>query len=569
VRSLRLPAATFSLAVLVAGCTGGGAGTPTPSTAATTMKGSEAPSPSGTAPLSSSALAREVCANDRREVLLRTLHGVQVGRSGDIQVIPRFPNFMGAGLPHATPYDYTQEVPLFIYGPGVVKPGVYRRTAYLTDIPPTEGAILKYPFDAPDGTAQTQALLPASRRTVPRLLVTLVWDSGGMDVLHTWPKDWPYLASLKPHGAWFTNVTVGASPSNTPTGHAEIGTGAFPMHNGFTDDFIELAGRIQKPNANGPAFLEVPTLADLYDRAMGNRPLVGASVTLSAHVMMMSHGSLWGGGDRDIAITRELTGAATAGAEATRWNLADQMAPYYRIPSYVNRLPPLGDYVRRIDGLDGKLDGEWRGNSIAQLLNGFDTPARTPFQTTLIEALIKRQGFGRDGVPDLLYLNYKAIDVIGHMFSENSIEMSDTLRVQDDALRALVRFLDQVVGKGRWVMVLTADHGTQRSPTVSHAFVADITRFTQDIQRRFDHDGDGRPLVEWVRPTQLWVDPAELADNHVTLTQISDYIMTLTQAQTIRAGVAPNPATANERVFAAAFPTSMLARLPCLAKVGG
>jgi Type I phosphodiesterase / nucleotide pyrophosphatase len=553
--------------VLVAGCTAdatSGSSPGAPTSAASPTPGSAA-APAG---VSSSALAREVCANDKREVLLRTLHGVQVGRSGDIQVIPRFPNFMGAGLPHATPYDYTQEVPLFIYGPGVVKPGVYRRTAYLTDIAPTEGAILKYPFEAPDGTAQTQALVPASSRGVPRLIVTLVWDSGGMDVLRTWPRDWPYLASLKPHGAWFTNVTVGASPSNTPTGHAEIGTGAFPMHNGFTDDYIELAGRIQKPNANGPAFLEVPTLADLYDRAMGNRPLVGASVTLSAHVMMMGHGSLWGGGDRDIAITRELTGAATAGAEATRWNLAPQMAPFYRIPAWVNDLPPLSHYVRKIDGLDGKLDGEWRGNSIAQLLNGFDTPARTPFQTTLIEALIKREGFGRDDVPDLLFLNYKAIDVIGHMFSANSIEMSDALRIQDEALRALVGFLDRVVGKGRWAMVLTADHGTQRSPTVSHAFVADITRFTQDIQRRFDHDGDGRPLVVWVRPTQLWVDPAELADNHVTLTQISEYIMTLTQAQTIRAGVTPNPATANDRVFAAALPTSMLGKLPCLAKPG-
>lgn len=266
---------------------------------------------------------------------------------------------MGAGLPHATPYDYTQDVPLFIYGPGYVRPGVYRRTTYLTDIAPTEGAILKFPFYAPDGIAQTQALLPADQRAVPRLLVTLVWDSGGMDVLHAWPRDWPYLKSLIPRGAWFIHTTVGASPFNTPTGHAEIGTGAFPMRNGFADDYIELNGRIQKPNANGPAFLEDATLADLYDRAKHNAPIVGAIATLSAHIMMMTHGSLWGGGDRDIAITREVTNAATAGAEATRWNLSPQMAPFYRMPSYVNSLPPLSSYVRSIDALDGKLDGKW------------------------------------------------------------------------------------------------------------------------------------------------------------------------------------------------------------------
>ncbi len=554
-------AVSASIALLAAACTSPGSG-PSPSTPVG-GSGSSATSASP-APVSQSGLAKEVCANNAPEVLLRTWRGTQLGRSGDIQYIPAYPNFMGAGLPHATPYDYTQEVPLFIYGPGFVKPGVYSRTASLTDIAPTEGAILKYPFDAPDGVAQSQALLPADQRGLPRLVVTLVWDSGGMDVLRTWPNDWPYLKSLMPHGAWFTHATVGASPSNTPTGHAEIGTGAYPMHNGFTDDYIELAGRIQKPNANGPAFLEDPTLADLYDRAMGNRPVVGAVVTLSAHVMMMSHGSLWGGGDRDIAITREVTNAATAGAESTTWNLSPQMRPFYRIPSYVNDLPPLSQYLRPIDALDGKLDGEWRGNSIEQLLNGFDTPARTPFQTNLIETVIEREGFGADDVPDLLSLNYKAIDVIGHLFSVNSGEMSDTLKVQDEALKVLVDFLNRTVGKGRWVMVLTADHGTQRLPSVSHAFVANIDRFTQDLQREFDHDGNDTPLITRVRPTQLWVDPGELEENHVTLVDISQYIMTLTQAQTIRAGVAPNPATANDRVFAGALPSSLLGKLPCL-----
>ena len=38
-------------------------------------------------------------------------------------------------------------------------------------------------------------------------------------------------------------------------------------------------------------------------------------------------------------------------------------------------------------------------------------------------------------MPDLLYLNYKAIDVIGHAFSVDGIEMSDALKVQDEHLQ--------------------------------------------------------------------------------------------------------------------------------------
>jgi len=283
---------------------------------------------------------------------------------------------------------------------------------------------------------------------------------------------------------------------------------------------------------------------------------------------MMSHGSLWNGGDRDIAITREVSNASTAGAEAPRWNLSSAMGPYYRMPAYANSLPSLSHYLRPLDALDGRVDGKWRQNSISQLLHGFDTPARTPYQTKLIETVIKREHFGRDQIPDLLYLNYKAIDVIGHAFSANSPEMSDTVKIQDEALRVLVTFLNQQVGKGKWVMVLTADHGTQLLPTFSHAFVADITAFTQAIEHAFDHDGDNTPLLERVRPTQLWVDPQELQDNHTTLNAISQYIMGLTQAQTIRAGKAPNPATANDPVFAGALPSTLLSHLPCMPQTG-
>jgi hypothetical protein len=430
---------------------------------------------------------------------------------------------------------------------------------------------VKFDFHAPDGQAQTQALLPADQRPLLRLVVTLVWDSGGMDVLDRWKDDWPYLRSLMPDGAWFTHVTVGSSPSNTPTGHSIIGTGAFPMHNGFVDEYIRLNGRIQKPNENGPQFLIDPTLADLYDLNEGNRPLVGGIATLAAHIMMMGHGAGWYGGDRDIAVTREKTFASTAGAESTSWNLTPDMAPFYRLPRYVNQLPPISAYTRQLDQADGALDGKWRQNSIEQLSGGFDTPARTPYQTTLIETVIEREGFGQDDVPDLLYLNYKAIDTIGHLFSADSPEMSDAVKYQDDALRQFVDFLNRVVGQGKWVMVLTADHGTQRDPAVSGAFMIDINKLTSLLQRTFDDDGDEVALFEKIRPTEIWVNHVELRDNGFTLDEISQFIMSLTQEQTYKNQNTPAPGHEQDTVFSAALPSTMLSRLPCLpeARTGG
>ncbi|HET9722875.1 MAG TPA: alkaline phosphatase family protein [Actinomycetota bacterium] len=554
-------ALVVGVALVAAACTAAAGSSGGPSDALSAPTGPSSPPPA--ASVSGRALARAACRATSHEALLRTWRGIRLDRSGDIQIIPEDPNFVNGGLTHASPFDYSQDVPLLLYGPGYVRAGEYDQPVTLADLAPTLGALLKFPFDTVDGDPQTQALLPEAERDVPRLLVTIVWDSAGTDVLDRWPNAWPYLASLRSEGAWFTRAEVGASPSNTPIGHAMIGTGTFPMHNGFVDEYVRINGRLQKPNENGPGFLLDPTLADLYDRAMDNRPEVGAIATLAAHIMMMSHGSQWGGGDRDIAVTREKEFGETAGAESVSWNLTTDMKPFYELPDYVNDLPPLSRYVDDVDRADGALDGKWRTNDIQQLSNGFDTPARTPFQEKLIETVIDREGFGADDVPDLLFLNYKAIDTIGHLFSADGIEMSDAVEMQDRTLEQLVRFLDRTVGEGEWVMAVTADHGTQRDPDQSGAFMIDINKLESGLTATFDDDDDV-PLIQKVRPTEIWLNRSELAENGFTLAQVSQWLLDLTQRDTYKNQNLPLPGHEGDTVFAAALPSSILATLPCL-----
>ena len=102
-----------------------------------------------------------------------------------------------------------------------------------------------------------------------------------------------------------------------------------------------------------------------------------------------------------------------------------------------------------MDQADGKLDGMWRGNSIDQLLKGFDTPARTPYQERVVETVIQHEGFGKDDMPDLLYLNFKEIDYVSHVWTMNSLEMRDAVVAQDLALKRFVAFLDKQVGQGQ------------------------------------------------------------------------------------------------------------------------
>ncbi|MGZ8582564.1 MAG: alkaline phosphatase family protein [Actinomycetota bacterium] len=525
------------------------------------------PAPSDVETIAPDRLARRVCKVVPREILVRTVNGTHPVRSGDLQMITPFPDFVSSGLTHATPFDHTQEVPLLLYGPGVVKPGVYEQPAVLTDVSQTAASMLEFDgFTAPDGRALDEALLPADERTPPKLLITMVWDSAGVDLLERWPQSWPYLRQLSRAGAWFTDAQLNSAPANTPPSHATIGTGAYPRHHGFADEYIWVNGSLQKPNAEGPTFLTLPTLADTYDLAMNNEPIVGGAASLSAHLMMMGHGLAWQGGDDDIAIAREVQGAATGGDDtANEWGLTDGMRPYYRMPDWVNDESIDASFEQAktaLDQRDGSLDGLWRGFSIEQMADGFNTPARSPYQTTLFEELVKREGFGDDRVPDLLYLNYKIIDTMGHQFSADGVEMTDGLEVQDGELRRFVRFLNQEVGRGEWAMILTADHGMQRDPTAIGAFLIDIERLGAAVESAFGGT-QARPVILKARPTQMWLDEKLLEREGYTVEQVAEFIQGLTQAD-VATTAGTQPGKADDQAFQAVFPTSTIEQLPCL-----
>jgi hypothetical protein len=567
-RTLSLLAA---LALLAAACSGAAdAGTTSsPRTAPEEERAGVSGATGGTSPVGTAAVDAELASGDLADLacsiphewLLRTWRGNREDRSAELQILPIEPNFVGSGLPHVGPWPYAQDIPMFWYGPGHIAPaGEVDRPVTLAGIAPTQGELLGFPFLTRDGTPMREAVV--GNDTPPRLVITMIWDAAGMNVLERWPDDWPYLRSLIESGTWYTRGTVGSAPTSTAQTHATVGTGTFPDDHGIVAHRLRIGEELTTPWKNGPAFLIDPTLADLYDLAMGNEPVVGELGTVSIHLGMLGHGSMWGGGDKDIAAIREKVGAETLGEEGFEWNLTPVLQPYYRFPAYLNDVPGFEDDVREMDAADGQLDGRWRSNDIAQLLSGFDTPARIPYQTRVLETMIEREGFGADEIPDLLFVNYKMIDYISHVWTVNSPEMQDAVRAQDASLRDLVGFLDRQVGEGEWALVLTADHGSIPDPDVSGAFAIPATPIVSGINATFDTDGDETKIVDLVQPTQIFVNEAELHQNGFSLEDIARWIMGLTKGD-----VSPTPlpdAEADDPIFQAAFPSSMMASLPCL-----
>ena len=549
-------AAILALALLAGACTSDAA-EPEPTRTGGGGNG-ETSEPPRAAP---GALAKAACAMPHDE-LVRVWRGTHPERSGQILLVPQEPNFLGSNFPHSGPWDYLQDVPLLWYGPGVIPAlGQIDRPVTIADIAPSQATLLDSAFPEVDGRPLPEIDTPA---TPPKLIVTLVWDAGGMSVLDAFPDDWPELKALIPDGVWYANAEVGSSPSITPATHATIGTGDFPMHTGQTDAEFFIGEDLVRAGQLGPVLMMEPTLGDLYDRAMDNEPLVGNLSSVTWHLNMSSHGALWGGGDKDIAVLRTPTAADNEGAEGTIWNLQGKNQPFFSFPAYVNDLPLLSSYTEEIDREDGALDGKWRDNSIEQYEQGWATPARIPYQERMVEEVITREGFGADDVPDLLFINSKAIDHISHIWSVNSPEMQDTLRWQDAALGRFVEFLDQQVGEGNYVLVLTADHGAQFDPEVSGAFQVTPGQLQQDLEAAFP-SATADPVFKAVRTSQIYLDEEVMRASGYAVDQIAQFLLDYTKAQGAPGGPTDVPeAERGDRFFSAVIPTAMLPDLKCL-----
>ncbi|RMG95790.1 MAG: hypothetical protein D6705_12865 [Deltaproteobacteria bacterium] len=118
----------------------------------------------------------------------------------------------------------------------------------------------------------------------------------------------------------------------------------------------------------------------------------------------------------------------------------------------------------------------------------------TPFGDTLVAdlavAAVEQGSLGRDDVPDLLCVAFSSTDYVGHRFGPDSREIVDTYDRLDADLARLFDALDTHVGRDRYVLLLTSDHGV--TPLPEHAggrrilpseLVADAERAVAELRR--------------------------------------------------------------------------------------
>jgi predicted AlkP superfamily pyrophosphatase or phosphodiesterase len=113
----------------------------------------------------------------------------------------------------------------------------------------------------------------------------------------------------------------------------------------------------------------------------------------------------------------------------------------------------------------------------------FERWQKSPFSDAYLgrmaAALVDSLQLGQRTDTDYLGVAFSALDMMGHDFGPRSREVEDHLMHLDAAIGALVRHLDERVGRERYVLALTGDHGVAPIPEQQRAGRV----VTEDIQQ--------------------------------------------------------------------------------------
>jgi hypothetical protein len=488
-------------------------------------------------------------------------------RGHDLILVPKPPNYLGGPInaSHSGPYDFLQRIPLLFYGPGFIQSlgrTSLGREVTLVNVAPTLAELMQFEWPDRVGTSLSEILI--DNPEPPRLIVEVVIDGGGWNVLEHWPDRWPNLERLMAEGTTIVDAIVGSSPSITPSVHTTLSTGAYPRLHEVTGitvrrDDGSLAGafsteaRLTNAESTRPdSSLAIPTIGDMWDVANGNVPLVGMFATGNYPLGMLGYGAAYEGGDRDIL-------ALTQGDEwATN-------SDYYSLPDYVNTeiAGPQTD-IEAVDRADGAADGKWQGHEIRPI---DATPALAPWQNRAMQAVLEREGFGTDAITDLFFLNYKSPDYAGHQWNMIAPEQGDVIESVDAALADMIEWLDGNVGEDQYVVVVTADHG--QTPIDKGGWPINRAEILNDINERFDTLDNDVNIVQSTSAVSLFMNRAELADNGVRAEEIASYLSRYTINDNTPAGAEVAQEFRDrgaERIFSAVFPGR---RLPDIVECTG
>lgn len=385
------------------------------------------------------------------------------------------------------------------------------------------------------GWAATQAPQP------PRLIVIMVVDQMRLDYLERMAPHWTGgLKRLLNEGAIFDRNAYPYLQTVTCAGHATIGTGSFPATHGIilnawwrgtrnascTEDTTVTAVGYEpgtEPVGHSSTQLLVPTLADRLRGVSPESQVVTLSTKPRSAIMLAGKGGVvtwldernWWATSTAFTPTPDPDVQAFIGAHprsALRnvvWDRMGDPSIYTGEDAGIGERPPAGwssTFPHPLAGAPGTDDAQF------YVLWEY-SPHSDTFLGELAADLVKRKHLGQGPAVDFLGVSFPAVDLVGHKFGPASHEVQDTLLRLDVTIGKLLDTLDQQVGRGRYVVGLSADHGVAGIPEAAQARGEPAGRVSNGQLLRAANEalvaalGPGQHAVR-AEYTQLYLSPA-------------------------------------------------------------
>jgi predicted AlkP superfamily pyrophosphatase or phosphodiesterase len=342
-------------------------------------------------------------------------------------------------------------------------------------------------------TVVLQAQISSSRSNRlerPKLVVGIVVDQMRWDYLYRYYDKYESggFKRLLNEGFSCENTMISYLPSVTAIGHSTIFTGSVPAIHGIagndwidtksgkqtycTDDSTVVAvGTDNKGNQMSPHNLLATTITDELRLATNfQSKVVGISLKDRASILPAGHNptaAFW----MDDASGKFVTSSYYLNSLPEWVNNFNNSKPIDNLLAHGwNTLLPIEQYT------ESTADNvAWEGTlkGAASPVFPYDTQKayaldhgslrQMPFGNTLTlqfaKATVDGYKLGQEKTTDFLTINCASTDYSGHLVGPNAIEIEDVYLRLDRDLATFFAYLDQKIGKGNYLVFLTADHG--------------------------------------------------------------------------------------------------------------
>lgn len=410
------------------------------------------------------------------------------------------------------------------------------------------------------GTASAQQSNAAAIER-PKLVVGIVVDQMRWDYLYRYQKRYTDGGFKRLLGEGFSceNTMIPYVPSVTAIGHTCIYTGSVPSIHGIAgnnfvkdgkkvyctdDDSVKPVGTTSVAALMSPRNLWVSTIGDEMKIASNGRAkVVGVALKDRASILPAGHnpnGAFWFDDQTGCFIT-----SSYYMDRLPKWVEAfnDKRLPKQYLSQKWNTLYPKNTYTESTTDENEYENGIREGVKATLPLNlpelykkyGYGIIRNTPFGNSLTldmaKAAIDGEQLGADDETDLLAVSCSSTDYIGHQVGTHAIETEDTYLRLDKAIADFLTYLDSKVGKGNYLVFLSADHGAmnnaaflqdRRIPAGSWDASATAKKLNHVLAKEYPEAGD---IVKTVMNYQVFFNRDEIKSKQLDFDNIKQTVV--------------------------------------------